>query len=78
MSEILSGARYTLGGLLVLTLWSLCLVEFLLWKIDPSTDIPTYDQKADDSALLRFGPEASASEATVQRYHELRVAAGLE
>jgi hypothetical protein len=34
MSEILSGARYTFGGLVVLTLWSLVALQVVEWRLE--------------------------------------------
>lgn len=33
MSEIFSGARYTFGGLVVVTLWSLAMVQVVEWRL---------------------------------------------
>ncbi len=65
MSEIFRGARYTLGGLIVLTVWSIGMVEIVQWRMD-------YKADADDASLVRFGPGPDASDADVRRYHELR------
>mgnify|MGYP003148337060 CR=1 FL=1 len=73
MSEILKGARYTFGGLMVLTVWSFAMVEFAQWKLDYQANHQTAEQIASDDALLRFGPGENASEATVQRYFDLMV-----
>ncbi len=78
MSEILKGARYTLGGLMVLTVWTVGMVEFAQWKLDYQADHQTVEQAASDAALLRFGPGTGASQATIDRYFELSVAAKLE
>lgn len=78
MSEIFSGARYTLGGLIVLTLWSLGMVQFVEWKMGVEADYQSAEDIASDEALIQFAPGSNASDETRRRYHELRRAAGLE
>lgn len=69
MSEILSGARYTLGALVVLTLWSIGMVQFAQWKME----YQSVEEIASDAALLRFGPGVNASEAKVERYFDMLI-----
>lgn len=60
MSEILSGARYTLGSLVVLTLWSIGAVQFAQWKLESRSEAMAAEaaeyQKSAYDALRRFGP----------------------
>ena len=74
MSEVLSGARYTFGALVVLTLWSIGMVQVVEWKLDYSAAQMTEEMAESDRSLLRFGPDPGEGD----RYHELRRAAGLE
>lgn len=69
MSEVFSGARYTFGGLVVMTLWSLGMMEVVQWKLD-------YQADTDDAALMKVGPGPDANDADVRRYHELMDAMG--
>lgn len=76
MSEILSGARYTLGALVVLTLWSIGMVQFAQWKMENRSEAmdaeaAEYQDMVDD-ALLRLGPDHDASDETRSRYHDLK------
>jgi hypothetical protein len=66
MSEILSGARYTFGGLLVLTAWSFCAVKVYEARVDAHVDAMVTAQADADRALMEFGPAADGSED--QRY----------
>lgn len=72
MSEVMRGARYALGGLIVMTVWSIGMVEFYQWKLDYQAS-QTVEEVAADDALRRFGPGESASQATIDRYLELSV-----
>jgi hypothetical protein len=76
MSEIFRGARYTFGGLIVATLWSLGMVEFVEWKLGYNADQMAIELAADDKSLMRFGPDPDASDAEVQRYNEQKAQAG--
>lgn len=78
MSEVLSGARYTLGAMVVLTLWTIGMVQFAQWKMGVEADCQSVEDIASDAALLQFAPGPNASDETRRRYHELRRAAGLE
>ena len=78
MSEVLSGARYTFGALVVLTVWSIGMVQFAEWKLDNGPDISAAEKAADDDALRRFGPGANASDATVERFMEMVIAEKLK
>lgn len=78
MSEVFSGARYTFGGLIVMTLWTIGMVEFAQWKLDMQATHQSVEDIESDEALLQFAPGSNASDETRNRYHELRKAAGLE
>lgn len=76
MNEILSGARYTFGALVVLTLWSIGAVQFVEWKIerqaeDLADELSAHEDMVDD-ALLRLGPDRGANDETRERYYELK------
>ena len=82
MSEVLSGARYTFGALVVLTLWSIGVVQFVEWKLERqaealAAEVAAHEDMADD-ALLRLGPDRGASDETRARYYELKRLSGLE
>lgn len=78
MSEVFRGARYTLGGLIVLTLWSIGAVQFVEWKLEMQANHQTVEEIATDDALLRFGPGANASDAAVERYMDMVISEKLK
>ena len=69
MSEVLSGARYTFGGLLVLTAWSFCAVKVYEARVDAHVDAMVTAQSDTDRLLLKWGP--GDSEVERLRYNEL-------
>jgi hypothetical protein len=82
MSEILSGARYTFGGLVVLTLWSLVAVQVVEWRLDNAVEQVEAEAEArasrSDEVLMRLGPDIDSNASTVRRYNELMKSAGME
>lgn len=60
MSEIMSGARYTFGALVVLTMWSVGAVQFVEWKLERQAEAVAAEaeayEKADYDAIRRLGP----------------------
>ena len=70
MSEIFSGARYTLGGLVVLSLWGFIAVKFYEAETKVYADALADELAKSDAALLRFGPSIHI-ESEMRRYDEL-------
>ena len=60
MNEIMRGARYTFGGLVVMTAWSIGAVQFVEWKLERQADSLAAEdeahEKTDYDAMRRFGP----------------------
>ncbi len=77
MSEILSGARYTLGGLIVLTLWSIGAVQFVEWRLERQAAEVVEVQAAEDALaldannrfLMEHGYPHDASNEDIRRHH---------
>lgn len=70
MSEVLSGARYTVGVLAVVSLWGFSVVKFYEADAKVYTDALADELAKNDAALLRFGPNIN-SEYEMRRYDEL-------
>lgn len=66
MNEILRGARYTFGGLVVMTAWSFCAVKVYEARMDAHVDAMATAQSEYSRALMELGPAADGSED--QRY----------
>ena len=77
MSEVLSGARYTLGALVVLTLWSVGMAKAYEYRIESVIAEAVESQAADDALALdaddRFlrehGYPRGSSNEDIQRHH---------
>lgn len=69
MNEILRGARYTFGALVVLTLWSIGAAEFVEWRWEQRVDAEIAVQVDVDEGLLRMGPGLNPFEQ--RRYERL-------
>ena len=52
MSEVLSGARFTLGGLIVMTLWSIGVAKVYEHRIESVLAEAVESQAADDALAL--------------------------
>ena len=77
-SDVKRGASFTLGSLVVMTMW-LGLAQLAIeWKLDYDVQLAASEQAESDAALLKWHPGRNASDATVERYHMLRREAGLE
>ncbi len=77
MSEILSGARYTFGGLVVMTLWTIGMVQFVEWKMEMQA-AEAVEKNATHDELRRFGLPKNANKATADRYLEMMGAGELQ
>lgn len=77
-SDVKRGASFTLGSLIMATIW-LGLAQIAIdWKRDYDIQLEASEQAESDAALLKWHPGRNASEATIERYHWLRREAGLE
>lgn len=71
MNEILRGARYTFGALVVMTLWSISMALFVEWQWNWQVDSAIDKMNAYESALLKYGPGDMSTPEDVRRYHEM-------
>ena len=71
MNEILKGARYTFGGLVVFTLWLMFVGKYAELRWQHHLDSQVAQQVEYENSLLEFGPGAYSSKDERRRYNEL-------